>query len=179
MFNTDLSSNQDKKKNSRSKLIKSCPNNRYYRRVIIKHAKSSEGWCGPVKEREGHKSRDTFFKNKSPNFSIFRNFSTSWYAMFNLLQQGVLFGGESHDCTSRGDWKVLPAVSKEKGVWLGRHKGSWCENRYKNSTVNHVPDIMVSIVRTFHSFVPCRKGPFVTSFPVPKVLPMCLYIIFH
>lgn len=58
MFNTDLSGNQDKNKNSRSKLIKSCPNNRYYRRVIIKHAKSSEGCCGPVKEREGHKSRD-------------------------------------------------------------------------------------------------------------------------
>lgn len=107
-----------------------------------------------------------FFKNRScPNFSIFRNFSTSWYVMFNLLQQGVLLGGESRDCTSRGDWKILPAISKEKGAWLGRHKGSWCENSYKNSLlwVCHVPDIMVSIVRRFHSFVPCRKDPFVLS----------------
>lgn len=42
MFNTDLAGNQDKKKNSRDELIKPCSNNRYYRRVIIKHAKSSE-----------------------------------------------------------------------------------------------------------------------------------------
>lgn len=59
-----------------------------------------------------------------PNFLIFRNFSTSWYAMSNLLQQDVHFGGESHNCTSKGEWKILPAVSNEKDAWLGRHKGS-------------------------------------------------------
>lgn len=74
MFKTDLLDDQDKHENSKSKFIKSCPNDRFLRKFTIKKAKPLKGAMVLPRREKGLKAGILCFQDKLYQLLHFQKF---------------------------------------------------------------------------------------------------------
>lgn len=74
MFKTDLFNDQDKKENSKNKFIKSCPNDRFHRKLTIKKAKPLKGSMVLPRREKGIKAGILCFQDKLYQLLNFQKF---------------------------------------------------------------------------------------------------------